>query len=387
MAQDNLKIQPAYQDDEEIHLGPLWTSIKDAFKYVLFRRWWALLIWIVIFGCLGLLYSWWYGNKFISTATFAVQGQTAYSGLLSSSISLANALGLQGSTPKGGGGYDNRFFSSLIQSRRVVKESLMQEGEMDGKKDLMANHYINLYHWRTGSLIHKGWNKIPHLKNFKFTPKPLREFNNLEDSIMNVIYQSIIDNNLTMEYDEASPFNTTTFLTRDYDFSKNMLKLMLDKSAGYFMDDVYDLNKKNLSVADKRVDSLGNVLRGLDYRVANLQDITNNLIRKKGALSVTAATRDRDLLNEQYSAAVNNVELAKVTILTAAPILQIVDDPEFSTTISFVSKVTAFIVGGILGGFFGFIFILIARTVKESNRKIKERQERMAENNKGTAAA
>jgi hypothetical protein len=67
---------------------------------------------------------WWYGYKYIATASFAVQGQTAYSGLLSSSLSLANALGLQGSTPKGGGGYDNRFFSSLIQSRRVIKESL-----------------------------------------------------------------------------------------------------------------------------------------------------------------------------------------------------------------------------------------------------------------------
>src|SRR5438105_717056 len=113
MAQENYKIQPSFQDDEEIHLGPLWTSIKDAFKYVFLRRWWALLIWILIFGGLGLFYSWWYGNKYIATATFAVQGQTAYSGLLSSSLSLANALGLQGSSPKGGGGYDNKFFANL----------------------------------------------------------------------------------------------------------------------------------------------------------------------------------------------------------------------------------------------------------------------------------
>ena len=190
-----------------------------------------------------------------------------------------------------------------------------------------------------------------------------------------------------MEYDESSPFNTSTFQTRNYDYSMNMMKLMVDKSAKYFIEDVYELNRKNLSIAESRVDSLGRALKSLDYRVASLQDQTNNLIRQKGTLGVTAAARDRDLLNQQYSAAVNNVELAKVTILTTAPILQVIDDPVFSTTASFVSKVTSFIVGGIIGVFLGSIFTLIARTIAESNRKIKERQQLQEQNNPGTAAA
>lgn len=386
MAQDNYKIQPAYQDDEEIHLGPLWTGIKQSFYYLL-RKWYLLLIWLLVFGGLGLLYAWWYGTKYIATTSFATQGQSASSGLLSSSLSLANALGLSGTTGKGGGGFDNKFFASLIQSRRVVKESLMQEGLMDGKKDLMANHYIELYKWRTGSLLKKGWNESPVLKDFKFVPKPLEQLNRLEDSVLTVIYQSIIDNNLTMEYDESSPFNTATFTTRDYDFSMHMMKLMVDKSAKYFIEDVYELNRKNLGIADSRVDSLGRALKSLDYRVANMQDMTNNLIRQKGRVGVTSATRDRDLLNEQYAAAVNNVELAKVTILTTAPILQVIDDPVFSTNVSFVSKIAAFIVGGIIGIFLGSIFTIVARTVAESNRKFRERLELLGQNNGDTAAA
>lgn len=386
MAQDNYKIQPTYQDDEEIHLGPLWTGIKQSFFYLL-RKWYVLLIWLVIFGGLGLLYAWWYGTKYIATTSFAIQGQSASSGLLSSSLSVANALGLQGSTGKGGGGFDNKFFASLIQSRRVIKESLMLEGTMNGKKDLMANHYIELYKWRTGSLLHKGWNSSPVLKDFKFVPKPIDQLNRLEDSVLTVIYQNIIDNNLTMEYDESSPFNTATFLTRNYDYSKNMMKLMVDKSAKYFIEDVYKLNRKNLSIADSRVDSLGRALKSLDYRVANLQDVTNNLVRQKGTVGVTAAARDRDLLNQQYAAAVNNVELAKVTILTTAPILQVIDDPEFSTNSLFVSKVTAFIVGGIIGIFLGSIFTLVARTVAESNRKFLERKQLLDQKNQDMSAA
>ena len=259
MAQENYRIQPSYQDDEEIHLGPIWTSIKESFFY-LFRKWYLVLMWMAIFGGLALLYAWWYGTKYTATSTFAIQGSSASAGLLSSSLSVANSLGLQGTATKGGGGFDNRFFASLIQSRRVIKESLMEEGTMNGKKDLMANLYVDLYHWRTGSLLHKGWNKSPVLKDFKFVPKPLDQFSRLEDSVMNVIYQSIIDNNLTMEYDESSPFNTATFLTRNYDYSRNMMKIMVDKSAGYFMEDVYKLMNVELDNSD---DFLGQVGYGI----------------------------------------------------------------------------------------------------------------------------
>jgi hypothetical protein len=190
-----------------------------------------------------------------------------------------------------------------------------------------------------------------------------------------------------MEYDETSPFNTATFVTRNHDFSMNMMKQMVDKSANYFMEDVYYLNRQNLGVADQRVDSLGRALKSLDYRVAQLQDVTHNLVRQKGTLSTVAAARDRELLNQQYSAAVNNVELAKVTLLTTAPILQIIDDPRYSTQASSVSKPSAFIVGAIIGIFLGSIFVLISRTVKESNRKMQERQRLMQQSEEGTAAA
>ncbi|MBA2421853.1 MAG: hypothetical protein H0V61_01320 [Chitinophagales bacterium] len=386
MAQDNYKIQRAYADDEEIHIGPLWTNIKQSFRYI-FRKWYILLIWVGIFGGLGLFYAWWYGLKYISTASFAIQGQSASSGLLSSSLSIANSLGLSGSMAKGGGGFDNRFFASLIESRKVIKESLLHEGIMDGKKDVMANHYIDLYRWRTGGLLSKGWNSDPKLKDFKFQSKPIEELTRLEDSVLNEIYQSIVDNNLNMEYDETSPFNTATFVTRNHDFSMNMMKQMVDKSANYFMEDVYYLNRQNLGVADQRVDSLGRALKSLDYRVAQLQDVTHNLVRQKGTLSTVAAARDRELLNQQYSAAVNNVELAKVTLLTTAPILQIIDDPRYSTQASSVSKPSAFIVGAIIGIFLGSIFVLISRTVKESNRKMQERQRLMQQSEEGTAAA
>jgi len=333
------------------------------------------------------LYSIWYGKKYIAHSTFAVQGQTSESSLINSAISIANALGLSGAGSSGrSGGYDNNFFATLMQSQRVIKESLLMEGVMDGKQDLMANHYITLYRWREGTLTKKGWNKIPHLKDFRFTSNDVYKMSPLEDSIMSVIYNGIIESNLLVTYDEATPFNDATFTSRNLDFSRNAMTNLLELSSGYYMDNIYMLARRNLTVADKRVDSIGNVLRRLDYRVASLKDISNNLIQQKGAISLNAAARDQSLLSIQYNSAMNNLELAKISLVSNAPILEIIDDPSFATELSQVSKTSAFIVGGIIGMILGGIAVLISRTVKESNRKAKERLEQNGKNH-DTAAA
>ncbi|MFI5134756.1 MAG: hypothetical protein ACHQD9_02775 [Chitinophagales bacterium] len=345
-----------------------------------------LLLFSAIFIGLVYLYKIYYGVKWISTTQFAVEGSTPTNGLISSSLSLANALGLQASSSKQNT-YDNNFFAQLLQSRRVIKESLMTEAVVNGKKDLLANHYITIYHWREGSLIHKAWNKIPNLKNFYFTQKPFDQFTPLEDSVMNVIYADIIENNLVVTYDATTPFNIATFNTRNRDYSRNILKVMTDKAANYYMDDVYDLNKKNLGIADNRVDSLGGELKKLDYKVASMHDVLNATTAQRGFVGVTSASRDQSLLSTQYSAAVNNVEMAKVTLLTAAPVLQIIDDPLFATQISYVQLYIVIIIGTLLGIFFGVIYLLVARAAKLSNQRIKERMEKMQQQKPDTAAA
>lgn len=372
-------------EDEEIQIGPLWSNIKNTFRYV-FRKWYVLLLFIAAFSVLALVYVWWYGTKYVATASFAVEGETASSGLLSSSLSLANQLGLQGSVTKNQT-YNNNFFATLIQSRRVIKGSLMEEAVMNGKTDLLANHYVNLYRWRTGGLTSKGWNKVPRLKGLYFQKKPLEQLTPLEDSIMNVIYENIMDNNLTVTFDATTPFNVATFNTRNRDFSMWMMKNMVDKAATYYMDNVYELNKKNLDVADYRADSLAKVLRGLDYKVASMRDVSNYVIRQKALLDVNAATRNQGLLVAQYSAAVNNLELAKVTLLTTAPILQVIDDPIFSTEVSFVRWHIALIVAIFLGIVIGIIFLVISRAVKASNERVKARKQLEEQQRRDTAAA
>jgi hypothetical protein len=229
----------------------------------------------------------------------------------------------------------------------------------------MANHYIKLNGW-------KGDWKGTNLENFSFTSSHLDSVSQVEDSVLNKIYENVIDKNLTVTYDEITPFNSVDFVTRNYDFSSNILDIMIDRTADYYMRNIYSLNLKNLSVADYRVDSIADALRQLDYRVAQLRDLSGNLIKQKGSVELNKAIRDQGLLNIQYSSAVNNLELAKVTLLTSAPILQVIDEPQFSTEVSFVPVITAMIVGGIVGMFLAAGWLILAKVIKDSARRENE---------------
>ncbi|MCS6991188.1 MAG: hypothetical protein NZL95_04930 [Chitinophagales bacterium] len=363
---------PSAIRDEEINIGAFFSGVREAAGFVL-RRWYVLLLFVAVFSGLALLYAWWYGKKYVAHAAFAVEGQTPSTSLLSSALSLANALGIQTSQAKGNT-YTNNFFAELMISRKVVKEALLRKAVINGKEDVLANHYASLAKLRTGGLFSKGWNDNPRLRDFSFQPKPLSQLTPLEDSLLEVVYNTILDKNLEVVYDETNPFNTATFTSRHADLSRYMLMAILDKTSGYYMENVYELNNKNFRIAEMRVDSLGRELRKLDARVARLRDQANNMVRQQGLIELNEAQRDQSLLATQYAAAVNNLELAKVTILTTAPILQVIDNPQYSLEVLYVSRTKALVLSTIVGILVGVIYLVILRAIKLSNERLRQQQ-------------
>lgn len=350
--------QQSLDSEEEIELGSIVAKIKGAIIYVL-KRWYILLGGAVVCAGLGAGISVWYGKKYVSTATFGVQVQNQSTALLSSALSLASSLGI-GTKTGGGASYDNNFFATIMQSRRIVKQTFLQNVSYKNKKDLLVNDYIDIMELRD------DWEDIPKLKNFKFTHTDLNDLNPLEDSMMSVINDMILDKNLAVTYDEASPLNTATFTSPDKDFSRIAMSQLLESTSGYYMKDVYKLNLDNLDLAKYRLDSIGGALKALDNKVASLKDNTNNIIKQKGFLDLNQAIRDQSLMNIQYSSAVNNYELAKSTLLSNTPILQIVDDPQFSTQVSFIPMILAVIIGLILGLFLTGGGLILAAIVTKS---------------------
>ncbi len=339
-----------FEEETEISYSNILTKTKDTLKFLL-KKWWILSIAIVLGGLVGWTVHYLYGVKYTSNCSFTIQGQSASSSLLNSALSLASSIGI--TAKPGTGSYDNNFFANLMKSRRILKQTLLEDGKIDGKKDFMINHFIHV------AEFDQDWKGDNRLDGFKFKHNQIHALNRLEDSVLTLLYNKIIDEYLTVTYDESSPFNQAKFTTTNYAFSNSFLQKLLKNTSDYYINDMYSLNNTNLKIAERRVDSLANAIRNLDVKVASLKDNSNNVVKQKGLVELNSAIRDQGLLSIQYSSAVNNYELAKVTLTTDTPILEVIDEPQFSTEVSLIPIVIA-IAGGAIGFFFLALVGLIA---------------------------
>ena len=126
---------------EEIDFKKLFLQFKKSFFYSL-KRWYIILLCGVLCALLGIGFSIFYGNKFVTTYSFGVQSQNSTSAILSNALSLANNFGL--GSKSSGIQYDNNYFATLINSRKILKSTLLDRVTFKGKKDFLANHYIQL---------------------------------------------------------------------------------------------------------------------------------------------------------------------------------------------------------------------------------------------------
>ncbi len=344
--------------DTEISFSKIISRLKLTWKLFL-RKWWILLIASLLGAGTGWFYCYWKGTTYVANCSYTVQGQSASSSLLSSALSLASSLGI---STKGGGpsSYDNNFFANLMESRKIVKESLLEKESVDGKKDQFANFYIKMYGYED------DWKGDKRLDGFKFKHTTLTTITRFEDSVLNFIYDKVISDNFLVKFDDSEPFNTANFTSKSFDFSSKIMKHILDNTSSHYLKEMYVLNDNNLRLAQKRLDSIANAIRLLDQKVAKLKDNSSSTIRQSGLVDLNAAIRDQNLLTVQYSSAVNNFELAKVSLMTQSPVLDIIDDPLFSTDTNTPRIILIICVGAFLFFIITAGFLMVSNFVKES---------------------
>ena len=344
-------------EESEISYGDIILKLKSIVRFLI-KKWWVLLLAGLIGSSIGWFVQYWYGINYTANCTFTVQGQSASSSLLNSALSLASSIGI--TAKPGTGSYDNNFFAHLMKSRRILKETLLEQGKIDGKNDLMVNHFIKF------NKLDEDWDGDYRLDKFKFKNTSILKLNRLEDSVMTLIFNNINDNYLTVNYDESSPFNQAKFTSPNYHFSTRFLQKLLFNTSNYYHTEMSKLNSNNLAIAGKRVDSIANAIRNLDSKVASLKDKSNNVIKQGGLLELNAAIRDQSLLSIQYSSAVNNYELAKVTIAADSPILEIIDTPDMSTEVVLIPLVLAIITGAITCIFIALVVLILSKFVSNT---------------------
>lgn len=348
--------------DENINLGALYFKAVFLIRYI-FRNWWVLLIWLII-GMLGAYgYMLYKGTTYTSEFQFDVMPSNNPSSVVSNALAFAGPGATSSSST---GQYDNNYFSNFIQSQRDIKSALLKDAVVNGKSDILANHFIDVFK------IRGGW-KDTRLQNFKFRNHNLYKLTSLEDSLLTLEYNYIMKYVLTNNYVAGNPVVSIYINTPNKDFTREFSSEMCKCMNEYYLTDIYGRNLQNVNTAQHKVDSLSFIMKDLQTRIAHFNDNNYNLIKQEGSTELTILNRDLGLVTTMYNSAVSNLDAAKTTLIINTPVLDIMDDPKFSTVVTFVRWVLAIPIGAVVGLFFGIVYLVLRKMVLDSARREKQK--------------
>ena len=164
---------------DEISLKDLILKINEWLKYLL-SRWIIIVIAGLLGGALGLSYSLFKKPIYNAELSFALEDEKG--GGLGGAAGIASLVGLDigGS---GGGAFAGDNLLELMKSRTMVQKALLKEIEVDGKKQTLAELYIDF------NQLRKQWEDKLDLKAIRFSKGANPDkFTRIQDSLLGTFH-------------------------------------------------------------------------------------------------------------------------------------------------------------------------------------------------------
>lgn len=342
---------------EEISIRKIVVSIS---KWVTFLRSKIIIICIlgVIIGVLSFAYAFFKKPIYTATLTFALEEERG--GNMSGALGIASSLGFD----LGGGGASGIFSSSnimdLMKSRLVVEKSLQRQIQVEGNKMNLGDYYFQHFFYDNK----KGGAAKNENKDFS-SYKTKRE----QDSLMNVIYTSIIDGGVlsVFQKDKKVSIISIQVISTDEIFAKEFAESIASEVSTFYIETKSRKARINYEILQRQTDSIRNELNNAVTGVAVANDNTFNL---NPALNVKRVVSTKRQIDVQANTAiltqlVANLEMAKVSLRKETPLIQIIDKPRLPLIKSESKKVKNSVIGFLIGVLLSSLFFIVKEKVRQ----------------------
>lgn len=339
---------------DEIRLTDLVRAFKK-YTWHLVKWFWLLLIFCIAFGYFGYWFaakSPWSPPKYIANAAFnAVDSKSSASGIMA----LAGSFGLNL-----GSGSSNEVLMGIFKSRKVIKQAFLTDIDYHGKMTKMGNIYLDV----TG--LTEDFQESPILKSFRFTSNDIFNMSPLEDSLLSILYNGFVEDYMLVEYDPLAGMIKASIETPDLVLSKNMASKALQFTTEYYTFSQGDKNRTNYMMLSRKVDSLSFEIRKRETAIAANRDV--NVFNKKQTSTVDQPKLQREIstLSMMYNEAVTSREGARSAMATTAPVMNIIDNPIFSTDPIYKKKGLWTVIGVIIGLLIGTMVLILQKAIREA---------------------
>lgn len=333
-------------------------KLKSYNRYLKRKR--RILLFFALSGILiGILYSFFLEKPaYKAISTFVLEESGHSGGGLGQYASLASLAGIDlGSAGSEKGLFQGDNILELYKSRLMIQKTLLTPVEIDGKKQLLIDRYIQSNH------LQEKWRKKFHIENLNFNGNP-KNFSRLQDSIIRDIIKNFNKNVLFV----TKPDKKLSIINVEVKYKDELFAQYFNQNLVQTVNDFYIQTQtrktfQNVQVLQHQADSVRAILDSSIGRVAASTDAVPNPNPRLKSLMVPYQKKLVDVQANTaiYSEIVKNLEIEKISLRQETPLIQLIDEPILPLDVDKIGKILAPIIGLITGLFLGVLYIIIAR--------------------------
>ena len=343
------------QYNDEIQLKDILTKLSEYKQELWSKKGKIILFSFLFFFLLGVAVAIFSTKSYKAELTFVVEGAKGGNPLgAMSGIASQFGFDLGGNSSST---FSQQNIMQLLKSRGVVESTLLRKGKLEGKQDLLVEHYITI------NKIREGWKQNKDFDGVNFNQTHTLS----HDSIMGWIWNQIVENRLAIgiQNDEANII-TLSYISVDENFAKQFSENLIDEMSKMYVAHQTKQARNTLDFLQDRADSVFIELDKSEQEFARVKDINQRIIKASGRLKELQLMREVEVLNTMYLEIVKNLEISKMTLLNQTPIINIIDKPILPLEEKALSKTMAGILGGFLGGFLSVFFFVFSKLFKDA---------------------
>ena len=349
-------IQHQFQEEEEFGIKDLIRILKT-WKDVFVKNIFKILIAGIIGGAIGFTYAYLSVPVYNAQLKFVMRSDPTNLGAGLSSLS--SLLG-SGTSPSGTGSGLERVIE-LIGSDRIIGNAILKEAEVNGKQDLLVNHFINLQGFR------KKWEEDTTITNVNFPSGILfSDLNFSQRKAIKIVIASLIGKDNTSKlvgksFDKKSGVVTLAVGYKNEDFAIQLTNAIYQEVIEFYSDQSLAATSNNVQVLTKKADSIRKELEATRRAFARNSDQALGLLLQEDKVENKSLSFKENMLSLMYAEVQKNLETLKYLEASSMPSFSIIDQPYSPIKPTVVSKFKSFALGFLLLSFCLFLFLRIKK--------------------------
>ncbi len=347
--------------DEEITLRELILKIQEFLQELITS--WKLIALICLPLVLYKLYdAWTTPVVFPATLTFMVDEDEG-----NRLGGIANVLGQFGISGIQQGKYNLDKILKISTSRKVLQMALFTKAHINGRDDLLANH------WILQNNLHKKWkDDTTGLRDFLFESDQPIHFTRLENRVWKSL-QGLLNGSeeragaYKTDYDEDTGIMRLRLSAPSERLAITLVDTIFAKLTNYYVGNATEKAESTYKVMKTKTDSLAKALATAEYRLAEFVDKNKNIYSaRQGSLQQSRLATEVNRLQAMHGESIKNLEYTDFVLKNKTPFITLIDNPIPPLRPQRKSKTRALIVGLILGLMIGSSLVILRKIYRDT---------------------